>query len=139
MHKSSKNGKCTVFATGMGICSGNSGCLAWFFRPSGQFYAPVIEYIVPKEASAVCRVYVDGTCGKSTRMGTPLKTLMPAEQCADIAEKAILWYRENGYAKERFAATIDRLGIDKLKRALLNDNLLRRRDAILAADIRERI
>ena len=45
---------------------------------------------VPKEAPAVCRVYVGGTWGKSTRMGTPLKTLIPVENCGDIVEKAML-------------------------------------------------
>lgn len=92
----------------------------------------------PKEAPSVCRVYVGGTWGKSTRMGTPLKTLVPVEQCGDIAEKALLWYRENGYAKERFALTIDRLGIDAFEEAVLGDDLLARKEEILAAPIRQR-
>lgn len=92
----------------------------------------------PKEAPAVCCVYVGGTWGKSSRMGTPLNTLVSVEQCVDIVEKAILWYRENGYAKERFAATIDRLGIYALEKALLDDDLLLRRNAILAAPIKQK-
>lgn len=93
---------------------------------------------VPKEAKAACRVYVGGTWGKSTRMGTPLKALVPAEQCGDIAEKAMLWYRENGFAKERFGLTIDRLGIDGFEAAVLGDDLLKRKEEILAAELKER-
>ena len=93
---------------------------------------------VPKEAPAVCRVYVGGTWGKSTRMGTPLKTLIPVENCKDIVEKAMLWYKENGYAKERFGITIDRIGIDAFEEAVLGDDLLRRRDEIIAKPIQER-
>ena len=93
---------------------------------------------VPKEAPAVCRVYVGGTWGKSTRMGTPLKTLIPVENCGDIVEKAMLWYKENGYSKERFGIAIDRIGIDAFEAAVLGDDLLRHRDEIIAKPIRER-
>jgi len=93
---------------------------------------------IPKDAQAVCRVYVGGTWGKSTRMGTPLKTLIPVEKCGDIVEKAMLWYKENGYAKERFGITIDRIGIDAFEQAVLGEDLLQRRDEIIAKPIQER-
>ena len=50
----------------------------------------------------------------------------------------MLWYKENGYAKERLGAAVDRLGTDTLEAALATDDLLNRKDAILSAPIRER-
>lgn len=91
---------------------------------------------VPAEAEAACRVYVGGTWGKSTRMGTPLSALIPPEQCGDVAEKAILWYRENAFARERFAATLDRIGVAAFEEAIAGDDLLARRAEILAAPIK---
>ena len=93
---------------------------------------------VPKAAEAACRVYVGGTWGKSTRMGTPLKALIPAAECGDIVEKAMLWYKENGYAKERFGIAIDRVGIEVFEAAVLGDDLLKRREEIIAAPVKER-
>ena len=93
---------------------------------------------VPQEAPAACRVYVGGTWGKSTRMGSPLKALVPVEACADIVEKAMLWYRENGFQKERFGITIDRVGMDAFEEAILGDGLLARREEILAKPIQEK-
>ena len=93
---------------------------------------------VPQQAEAACRVYVGGTWGKSTRMGTPLKALIPAEACGDMVEKAMLWYRENGYAKERFGIAIDRTGIEAFEAAVLGSDLLDRKEEILAKPIQER-
>ena len=93
---------------------------------------------VPQEAASACRVYVGGTWGKSTRMGTPLKALIPVEECGDMVEKAMLWYRENGYAKERFGVTIDRIGIEVFEAAVLGNDLLDRKEEILAKPIQER-
>ena len=50
----------------------------------------------------------------------------------------MLWFRENGYAKERFGLTIDRVGFENLEAALANDDLLARKDAILAAEIKQK-
>ena len=47
-------------------------------------------------------------------------------------------YKENGYSKERFGIAIDRIGIDAFEEAVLGDDLLRRRDEIIAKPIRER-
>ena len=93
---------------------------------------------VPREAASMCRVFVGGTWGKTQRMGTLLDGLYTEEQIPDIIEKVMLWYKENGYAKERLGAAIDRVGKETLERALQGDDLLQRRDAILAAPILER-
>lgn len=90
---------------------------------------------VPKEAQPLCRIYVGGTWGKSRRNGTPLSRLVPVEEVGDIVEKTILWYRENGLTKERFGVTIDRVGIEAFEQAVFSDDLLARREEILAKPI----
>ena len=93
---------------------------------------------VPAEVEPLCRIYVGGTWGKTTRIGTPLKRLVPVSQVGDIVESAMLWYRENGYVKERFGVTIDRVGVEALEEALFSGDLLARKDEILAAPLKER-
>jgi hypothetical protein len=55
-----------------------------------------------------------------------------------MIEKVMLWFKENGYAKERLGAAIDRIGVDALDAALATDDLLNRKAQILAAPIKER-
>ena len=93
---------------------------------------------VPKTAESACRVFVGGTWGKTQRMGTRLSAVYTPDEIPTVIEKVMLWYKENGYAKERLGAVIDRLGIDLLERALAGDDLLNRKQEILSAPIRER-
>ena len=93
---------------------------------------------VPKTAESACRIFVGGTWGKTQRMGTRLRGIYTTEQIFDVIEKVILWYKENGYVKERLGAAIDRLGTDALEAALATDDLLGRKDAILAAELLQR-
>lgn len=93
---------------------------------------------VPKEADAVCRVFVGGTWGKTQRMGTLLSRTYPVEEIPAVIEKVMLWYKENGYTKERLGACIDRLGMDTLETAIATNDLLDRREEILARPLRER-
>ena len=93
---------------------------------------------VPGEAEPLCRIYVGGTWGKKQRVGVPLKRMVPASEAGDIVEKAMLWYKENGFAKERFGVTIERLGMEALEAALFSEELLARRDQILSAPIKEK-
>ena len=87
---------------------------------------------VPTEAESVCRVYVGGTWGKTTRNGTPLSRMFKVEEVGDIVEKTLLWYRENGQPKERLGKAIDRIGIEAFEEAVFGDDLLKRREEILA-------
>lgn len=89
----------------------------------------------PKEANSVCRVFVGGTWGKTQRMGTLLRKVYSIEEIPAVIEKVMLWYKENGYQKERLGATVDRLGINALESALASDDLLNRKDEILAMDL----
>ena len=93
--------------------------------------------VFPKAGESLCRIYVGGTWGKNRRMGSPLNTLFKPLEIADVIEKVMLWYKENGYAKERLGAVIDRLGIDTLEREITDNAILMRRDEILSAPIKE--
>ena len=93
---------------------------------------------VPKEAASVCRIFVGGTWGKTQRMGTLLNSVYSADEVPIVIEKVMLWYKENGYAKERLGAAIDRLGADVLEVALKTNDLIDRKDEILAKPLLER-
>ena len=81
------------------------------------------------------KLYVGGRWGRITRHGTPLPGLYTEEQALDMIEKAMLLFRDWGKKGERFAAMIDRVGEDKVIDALLNGDLLARREEILAKEI----
>ena len=93
---------------------------------------------VPKEALSACRVFVGGTWGKTQRMGTPLKGRYSEAEVPAIVEQVMLWYRENGYAKERLGAAIDRLGVEALEAALASGDLPARHEEILSKPLLER-
>ena len=92
----------------------------------------------PKEADSVCRIFVGGTWGKTQRMGTLLSDTFTPEEIPEIIEKVMLWYKENGYAKERLGATVDRLGKEALERALATDDLVKRKEEILDKPLLQR-
>jgi len=92
---------------------------------------------VPKTAESACRIYVGGTWGKTQRMGTRLSGVYTCEEIPAVIERVILWYKENGRAKERLGAAIDRIGVDVFEQALASDDLLDRKEEILAASIKE--
>ncbi|MBO5249070.1 MAG: (4Fe-4S)-binding protein [Clostridia bacterium] len=93
---------------------------------------------VAGQREAAYQIYVGGTWGKTTRMGTPLSRLVSEEEILPILEKTLLWFRENAYVKERLGNAVDRIGADKLEKALFSEDLIRRKQEILAAALKER-
>lgn len=93
---------------------------------------------VRHETQTMYQIYLGGTWGKRTRMATALSRLVTEDEILPMLEKAMLWFKENGYKKERFGLTIDRVGADKLEEALFSDDLLNRKDEIIAAPVKER-
>ena len=93
---------------------------------------------VPAQAESACRVFVGGTWGKTQRMGTLLSGTYCFEDVPAVIEKVMLWYKENGYVKERLGAAIDRLGVDAIEAALATSDLLERKEDILAKPLLER-
>lgn len=82
------------------------------------------------------KIYIGGRWGKSVAMGRALGKLFTSkEEVLSVIEKALLLFREQGKTGERFAATIERLGFEQVERALLSDDILGRREAILSAQL----
>ena len=63
-------------------------------------------------------------------MGSALEVLVEAE-VLDVVEKAILLFKSKGETGERFGSTVDRLGVQKVEKMLISDNLLKRKEEIL--------
>ena len=79
------------------------------------------------------RVYIGGRWGKQSARGRSLeKIFTDSEEVLDIAEKAILLFRDQGIPGERFADTIARIGFESVQAQLMSDDLLARRAEILA-------
>ena len=71
-------------------------------------------------------------------MGTLLDTFYTEKEVPDVIEKIMLWYKENGILKERLGKTVDRLGKEALEAALATDDLLLRKEEILAKPLLEK-
>lgn len=78
------------------------------------------------------RIYIGGRWGKKTAKGLPLgKVFTDKEEALSVVEKAILLFREQGIAGERFGDTIHRLGFDNVEAQLLGNELLERKEQII--------
>ncbi len=93
---------------------------------------------VENQAETVYKIYVGGTWGKRTRMGTPLSRFVTEDEIYPIIAKVMLWFKENAYAKERLGIAIDRVGIEQMEKAVFSDDLLKRKDEIISAPILEK-
>lgn len=87
---------------------------------------------ISHESETVYRIYIGGTWGKNTRMGTPLSHLVRCDEVLPILEKTMLWFKENGLPKERLGKTIDRIGIEKAEAEIFDDEILSRKAEILS-------
>ena len=94
--------------------------------------------VTPPVTKPVFAIFVGGTWGKHTRMGTRLNRFYEREELETVLEKTLLWFKENAYVKERLGAAIDRVGVGAFEQAIASDDLLTRKEAILAAPVRER-
>ena len=79
------------------------------------------------------KIFIGGRWGKSHAIGQELgKVFETKEEMFDTVEKAILLFKEQGNAGERFSDTIARLGFENVEAQLLNDDLLKRKKEILS-------
>ncbi len=75
---------------------------------------------------AVCgyRVYIGGRWGKKVAAGNMLNKIFTTEdEVVALAERAILFFRDEGLSGERFADTIARLGFEYVQDKLLNHKI----------------
>ncbi|MBQ9148316.1 MAG: 4Fe-4S dicluster domain-containing protein [Oscillospiraceae bacterium] len=79
------------------------------------------------------RVYLGGRWGKDYAISRPMDRLFTDEaEVLSIVEKAILLFKDQGIAGERFSATLERVGFEEACRILESDELLRRKEEILS-------
>ena len=78
-------------------------------------------------------VYVGGRWGKKFAHGIPLSKIFTSEEeVLGTIEAAILLFREQGQAGERFSDTIERIGFEKVEEELISKQILNRKEEILA-------
>lgn len=79
------------------------------------------------------QIYIGGRWGKKVAHGKPLTRIHTSEEeVLNVIEKAILLFREQGIAGERFADTVERIGFEQVQEQLFADDLLNRKAEILA-------
>lgn len=77
-------------------------------------------------------VTIGGRWGKKVARGKALgKVFTSEEELLDTIEAAILLFREQGEAGERFADTIARIGFEEVEKQLLSKEILNRKQEIL--------
>lgn len=86
------------------------------------------------------KVYIGGRWGKKQAQGTPLNRFFTdKKEVVRTVEKTILFFREQGLPGERFATTINRIGYPVAEAQILSDQILSRKEEILAIDCDEAI
>ena len=87
---------------------------------------------IAHDTKVMYKIYVGGTWGKRTRMGTPLSRLVDEDEVMPILEKTLLWFKDNANSKERLGLAIDRVGIENLEQAVFTNDIIDRKNEILA-------
>ena len=69
-------------------------------------------------------IYVGGRWGKKIEMGKRLSRILTSEEeVIETVEKAILLFRDEGISGERFADTVNRLGLEYVENKLFNSKI----------------
>jgi dissimilatory sulfite reductase (desulfoviridin) alpha/beta subunit len=67
------------------------------------------------------KICIGGRWGKNVSQGQPLSKIFTSEEeVLDTIERIILFYKDNGLEKERFADTIARIGFETIEKQLLS-------------------
>lgn len=104
-----ENGKITIDS---GACNHCGRCIEKC--PFGAVNESVVGY----------RVYIGGRWGKQVAEGRMLDKIFTSEdEIVDLAERVILFFRDEGLSGERLADTIARLGFDYVQDKLLNSRI----------------
>ena len=87
-----------------------------------------------KDGTYGYKIYIGGRWGKQVARGRTLrKVFTDKEEALSVIEKTILLFKEQGKAGERLSQTIERLGFENVEAQLLSDEILSRKEEILAA------
>lgn len=67
-------------------------------------------------------LYIGGTMGKMPRLGSILKKLITEEEeLYSLIDSSLRYYQKHGRKKERFGHTIDRIGLEQVRKEILNE------------------
>lgn len=82
--------------------------------------AGVCPFGVTANYESGAKIYIGGRWGKRTAMGKPLnKVFTDMDEVMEVIDRAILLFRDEGIAGERFADTVNRLGFEYVEGKLL--------------------
>ena len=81
------------------------------------------------------KIVIGGRWGREGKKGKYLSGIYTLSDAMDIIEKIILVYKDNAFKKERFADMIDRLGFEAVEKAVLDSDILDRKDEIINKEI----
>ncbi|WP_055669068.1 4Fe-4S binding protein [Desnuesiella massiliensis] len=80
------------------------------------------------------KVLLGGKWGRTGKAGYAVEGIYSEEEVMNMIERTLLFYKENGMTKERFGDMIERIGIDKVKEAILTDEIMKRKEQILKSN-----
>jgi NAD(P)H-nitrite reductase large subunit len=66
---------------------------------------------------------VGGEAGRTPRIARELATGLNVDQCKDLAEKVIQYYRQNAKPRERMGAFIERISFETLAEGVLGQKV----------------
>lgn len=81
------------------------------------------------------KIVIGGRWGREGRKASELPGIYSAIDAMDILEKTLLAYRHYGRPRERFGLMVERLGMDRMEELLLTDEVLRKKEQILAEPV----
>lgn len=87
-------------------------------------------------AEPALKIYIGGRWGKEFCRGTLLDGQYTQEEAVKVIEKAMLLFKQEGYLGERFATTLKRIGAENVKKMLEGDDLLNRKQEIIAMPVK---
>lgn len=99
-------------------------------------YKCPFKAVTPSEPAL--KIYIGGRWGKEFCRGIALDGQYSQEEAVRIIEKVMLLFKQEGYFGERFASVVNRLGIENVKNMLSGDDLLNRKEEILAMPVKTR-
>lgn len=77
------------------------------------------------------KAFLGGRWGKQIRIGTAMSVLFTQEEVLSLIEKSLLLFMDQGAKGERFAAVVERLGMEETEKRLLSEDLLLRKQEII--------
>ena len=86
------------------------------------------------DGKVMYKIYIAGRWGKKIRLGTAVSQLFEENEVYDMIEKTMLFFKDQGISGERLSDTVERIGWENVEKILLSNELLERKEEILAKE-----